>query len=239
MEILPLELRKLGLTEKEVQVYLAGLELGPSSILKIAQKAKIVRTTTYEIIKSLEKKKLFTESKRGKKRYFVAQSPDYLLGILRIQKRELEEKERELIRIIASLRAKYYLKNKKEIRIYSGKEGKKSLLDDFLTTPSKEIYVLGGLVSMVQSRRLEEIYKKIKTRLGKIEVKEIFPQFKKSKLNFVKRRSLPKLEDYFSDTLIIADKIFFFTGKNSFCIEQENIVNLAKSLFKIIWDFTK
>ena len=32
-----LELRKLGLTEKEVKVYLAGLELGPNSVQNLAK----------------------------------------------------------------------------------------------------------------------------------------------------------------------------------------------------------
>ena len=86
-----LELRKLGLKEKEVQVYLAGLELGPSSVQKIAEMAKITRPTTYEIIKILEKKGLFVEIKQKKKRVFIAQSPERILGILRIQKREIEE----------------------------------------------------------------------------------------------------------------------------------------------------
>ncbi|TSC54446.1 MAG: hypothetical protein LiPW31_110, partial [Microgenomates group bacterium LiPW_31] len=40
-----LELRKLGLTEKEVGVYLAGLELGPGSIQNIAQKTGLSRPT--------------------------------------------------------------------------------------------------------------------------------------------------------------------------------------------------
>jgi len=32
LEILPLELRKLGLTDKEVRVYLAALELGYTTV---------------------------------------------------------------------------------------------------------------------------------------------------------------------------------------------------------------
>ena len=54
-----LELRKLGLNEKEVKVYLTGLELGPNSVQNIAASAKITRPTTYEIIKKLEAKGLF------------------------------------------------------------------------------------------------------------------------------------------------------------------------------------
>ena len=109
IEVTPieLELRKLGLTEKEVRVYLASLELGPSSVKKIAEIAKIPRPTTYQIIKTLENKGLFIEAKQKKKRLFVAQSPERILGILRIQKREIEEKEREFIRIISALESKY------------------------------------------------------------------------------------------------------------------------------------
>jgi len=102
-----LELRKLGITEKEAKIYLAGLELGPSSVQKIAQLTKITRPTTYETIRKLEQKGLFSEAKQKTKRYFTAQSPERILGILRTQKREIEEKEREFIRIIASLEEKY------------------------------------------------------------------------------------------------------------------------------------
>jgi len=94
LEILPLELRKLGLTEKQALVYLTALELGYTSIQKIAQKAKISRPTTYEIVKTLEQKGLISESKDKNKRYFIAESPDKLLGILRIEKRNRRERKR-------------------------------------------------------------------------------------------------------------------------------------------------
>jgi len=247
MGILSLELRKLGLTEKETDVYLAVLELGPLPASNISDIVKISRPTVYEILKSLQKKGLVTETKPKRKKEFAAESPDKLLRIIKIQKREIEEKERELIRIIAALRAKYYLKTKKEIKTYSKKQGRKILLEDLLVTPSKKIYVLSVSFNSKQQRKLEEIYKKIKKRLGEIEVKEIFPAYitsrttagrpkiRKSKFNFVQRKFFPNLVNYFSGTLIISDKIFFFDNKNDFCIEQENIVNLFKSLFEIIW----
>ena len=136
MEILPLELRKLGLKEKEVQVYLTGLELGPSSVQKIAKKAKITRPTTYEIIKTLEKKGLFIETKQKKKRLFVAQSPERILGILKIKKREIEEKEREFIRIIATLQSKY----SEKLKIQQRKEEKMAVK----TKPVGLYQMIGG-----------------------------------------------------------------------------------------------
>ena len=147
-----LELRKLGLKEKEVQVYLAGLALGPSSVVDIAKKAGITRPTAYEIIKSLEKKGLFSATKKAKKRYFSAQSPSQILGILRTQKKEIEEKEREFIRIIASLESKYGSKENREIKAYKGKEGLEALEEIFSFTSSTEILILDSSQSIYQDK---------------------------------------------------------------------------------------
>lgn len=97
MDILPLELRKLGLKEKEVNAYLVGLELGPASVQVIARTSGITRPTMYEILKTLEGKGLFRKVQEGKRRLFVAHSPEKILGLLRLQKREIEEKEREFV----------------------------------------------------------------------------------------------------------------------------------------------
>jgi len=187
-----LELRKLGLKEKEVQVYLAGLELGPSSVQKIAEMAKITRPTTHEIIKKLEEKRLFIETQQKKKRDFIAQSPERILGLLRIQKREIEEKEREFIRIIAVLEAKYS-KEKEGIKIYRGREGLKALEEILSFSSTPEILVINSKILPISRQKREKIYQKIKKRLGKIVVKEFDAKFEGS--------------------LIIFDKIIFFPLK--------------------------
>lgn len=187
--LIELELRKLGLKEKEVQVYLAGLELGPSSVQKIAKKARITRPTTYEIIKDLEEKGLFAETKQKKKRVFVAQSPERILGILRIQKREIEEKEREFIRIIAALESKYS-KEKEGIKVFKGKEGLKALEEIISFTSTPKIFIVNPKVNPIRIKERKKIFQKIRKRLGKVEVKEI-----NTKL---------------TGTLIIFDKVIFF-----------------------------
>lgn len=232
IETLPFELRKLGLTEKEVRVYLAGLELGYTSVQEIAKKAQISRPTSYEIIKALEKKGLMTESKEKGKRYFIAESPDRLLGILRRQKKELEEKEREFIRIIAALRAKYYLSDKKEIKVYQGKIGLETLFDDFLTTLAKEIYVLVGDEKIWPVKNRENSYEKIKKRLGQIQIKEISTIKKKSPLPYLARKFIAPASFPFRGTMIIYDKIIILPSeKIGLLIENEIIIDLIKSLF--------
>jgi len=227
-----LELKKLGLTEKEVRVYLAGLELGPSSVKKIAEMARVTRPTAYEIIKGLEKKGLFAETpkerKQKKKRLFAVQSPERILGILRTQKREIEEKEREFIRIISSLRSKYYLKNQSEIRAYEDKEGLKALINDFSQSQTNEILIVTNDSQFLNPWRKK--LPEIKKRLGRLKLKEI------------------KNKKDFPGTLIIYDKLIYLpsftqalaksgdersssTGKHlALVIENKEIVKMVKGL---------
>ena len=167
-----LELRKLGLTEKEVKVYLAGLELGPDSVQNIAKKAQFSRPTTYEIVKKLEEKRLFVERGKKGKRVFTAQSPERILGILRTQKREIEEKEREFVRIIAALEAKYS-KEKEGITIFKGKEGFKMLEEIISFTSTPEITIINPSKLPVSKQTRKKIFQAIKKRLGKIGIREI------------------------------------------------------------------
>jgi len=217
IEILPLELRKLGLTEKEAMVYLAALKLGYTSVQEIAKKAQISRPTAYGVIKALENKELISQSREKGKRYFTAQSPDHLLGILKRQKKELKEKEREFIRIIAALRDKYYLNDKREIKIYQGKAGLEILFDDFLTSPARKIYLLAGDNKIWPISQRRAAYKKIKKRLGQIEIKEL-----------VGKVTL-------RETIIIYDKVIILTPeKTGMLIENKVMINLIKSLFLFI-----
>ena len=207
METIPLELRKLGLTEKEVRVYLAGLELGPNSVQNIAKKAGLTRPTTYEIIKSLEKKGLFAEAKEKKKKHFLAQSPEKILGILRTQKREIEEREREFIRIIADLEAKYS-KEKAGVKLFKGKEGLRALDEILSFSPTPEIII----VNPKKTKTKKEIFQRIRKRLGRIDVKEV-----NTKLD---------------GTLIIFDKAIFLPAKKQqgLLIENQLIVDIFKKL---------
>jgi HTH-type transcriptional regulator, sugar sensing transcriptional regulator len=187
-----LELRKLGLTEKEARVYLAGLELGPGSVQKIAETVGIPRPTAYQIIRKLEEKKLFVEVKQAKKIYFTAQSPGKILGLLRVQKRELEEKEREFIRIISALDLKYSLKG--EVKIFKGKEGLKALEEIISFSSTPDLILINQEAIPIKADRRKIIYKNIEKRLGKITIKEINAKI--------------------DGSLIIFDKVIFFPPGN-------------------------
>src|SRR6056297_1159739 len=180
MDNLKLELRKLGLNEKEVDVYLAGLELGATSVKNLAEEADISRPTTYNIIEGLEEKDLFTTVEEDNKTYYVAQSPDHLMSVLETKKKEIEEQEREFVRIIAKLKSHYLLEDQGEVKVYKGDKGLETIQEELSHTSVSEFLVLLSGFNPKQAKIRKDIYQKAKKRLGGLEVKEIHPEEKSS-----------------------------------------------------------
>ena len=105
MDSLSRELMHLGLSEKEAAVYVAALQLGPVPVQDIAKQSKGNRATTYVMIESLEKRGLISSTIKDKKRIFIAEAPDRLLSLIRLQKKELEEQENEMAHLLPKLNA--------------------------------------------------------------------------------------------------------------------------------------
>ena len=69
-------LQSLGLSDKESSVYLALLELGASSVLRIAEKADVKRPTAYVVLEALMEKELVKEIKKKTTTLYVAEDPE-------------------------------------------------------------------------------------------------------------------------------------------------------------------
>ncbi len=135
------DLQKIGMTEKEAKVYLASLELGESSVQKIAQKSKVNRATTYVILEQLMEKGVVSSIEKGKKRFFVASGPYSLKQVIRQQAEEIEKKKQKLEKLFPKLKKVHNaLPNRAVVRYYEGKEALQSIRELFLQTKSKEMH---------------------------------------------------------------------------------------------------
>jgi sugar-specific transcriptional regulator TrmB len=94
------DLEKLGLSEKEVQVYLALLKSGKTKPSILAKTTRLNRATLYSVAKSLLAKGIIAEDVTGAVTSFYPLPPASLGKILEEQKRELREKE-SLIKDVA------------------------------------------------------------------------------------------------------------------------------------------
>ena len=132
------ELEQLGLSDKEAKTYLASLSLGGSVVQNIAKKAELKRPTTYFAIEQLIKRGLMSYFEKGKKRYFVAESPERLISLLAARKKRAQLLETQLQKIMPELNSLFGLIGEKpKIQFFEGKEGIVSIREDILKTKTK------------------------------------------------------------------------------------------------------
>ncbi len=72
------QLEKLGLNANESKVYLASLELGESTVQRIAKKAGMKRTTVNSIVNSLLEKGLISKTRSKNKNLYFSSKPKKL-----------------------------------------------------------------------------------------------------------------------------------------------------------------
>src|SRR3989338_8163639 len=121
------ELKKIGLSENEAEVYITLLELGSATAQEIATKSGIKRTTIYVQIEALMKMGLVSsfekEMNNGKvpKTYFRAEDPEHLKKIVGKERALMAERESMLEKILPGL-GKIYLSggDRPRVRFFEG-----------------------------------------------------------------------------------------------------------------------
>lgn len=139
-------LKKIGLNDKEIKIYLMLLEMGSSSVRAISDNTNLNRGTVYDILKKLINLGLASYYHKETKQKFVAENPEKLLKILVDKEQELKKSKTAFVELIPQLKS---LQNKEGdqpiTKLYEGRKGIRYILDDVLTTLGssavKEYYI--------------------------------------------------------------------------------------------------
>jgi len=251
MEELIRELTHLGLTGKEAAVYLAAMELGPSVAQDIAKKAKVNRATTYVMIDTLKGRGLVSSFTKGKKKYFVAESPDRLMSMIRLQRQELEGKEAEFANILPQLAALYNVEGAKpQIRFLEGLEGIKTIHEEVYTLKGEAIQIIPfddaqDFVGRVQA---ENYKKQAQAKLSRMQVpvrallvienKNLLEHLPKMQDN-IQLRIIPA-EDFpiHGEITIRDDRVIMFSYKSALVaivITSQVIADTLRAMFELAW----
>ncbi|HEY1075004.1 MAG TPA: helix-turn-helix domain-containing protein [Patescibacteria group bacterium] len=128
------QLTQLGLSPKAARTYLALLELGPSSILAIARKAGLNRTTLYDIIPVLITEGLISRVINSKTEKYEAESPTRLPLLLerKIQELQLQMGTAKDLATKLGYLAFTGKESKPKVTLYEGEEGIKKMYEDSL-----------------------------------------------------------------------------------------------------------
>ncbi len=240
------QLKHIGLSDNEAKVYLAMLELGPSSVLEIAAKAAINRPTAYVQIESLKKKGLVSMQTKGKKQLYIAEDPEQLEYLLGHEKKELEQKQEELKSVLPELKAMFDLAEEKPVvRYFEGKEGLLKMQEDFLKAKRKEILAISPVDEVFSvfpdhknTYTPRRVKKGIKSRLIYTSTENsVYPR-KDEKMLRETRYISPKKMPFSADITIFDDNVAIAALKGNISgaiISHKEIANSFRGIFEILW----
>ena len=131
-------LRELDLSDRQINIYLALLRLGPASIRDIASESGINRGSTYETLKQLVTRGVVSYFPKGKRRVFQAEDPERLLSLGESKQQALSVAMGQLRKeIIPALKLSQTEFSPGNVRFYEGDDGVELVLRDILDSTGK------------------------------------------------------------------------------------------------------
>jgi sugar-specific transcriptional regulator TrmB len=122
-------LRELGLNDKEIKIYLSLLPLGSAPASILGKRTKITRSTAQYSCQQLVKKGLISVIEKNNSFIYTPESPDKIIYLLEQQKKEIENKEAQVNRIIGNL--KNMMSTSAVLPKVQFFEGKQGIIDAF------------------------------------------------------------------------------------------------------------
>lgn len=235
-------LRKIGLSDGEVKVYSALLDLGSSSLNQIHEKTGIERRNIYDILNKLIEKGLIGYIIENKRKVYGITHPTKILGYLEEKKLEFDKTKEKINAEIPTILEKYNSKKSKiNAQIFRGTNGVKAIYEDILNY--KVHYFIGGgryvmknLPSYWENFNLRRIESKIK--FYNLVRHELRGQIKKLKYESIK--FLPKAFSTNPNVIFIwgnkVANVLFEEEFFAFVIESKQITENYKKYHKYLWD---
>ncbi len=132
-------LEQIGLSQKEVAVYLALLQKGAATVSSIAERTGIDRTLCYSLLNKLVDRGYVNFVIEDNKKQFSATDPSKFLSDVQALEEQLKVLLPDLHRL-ATKREQHL-----SVEIYKGREGIRGIFSDFLNLKS-DAYLFGDIV---------------------------------------------------------------------------------------------
>jgi len=239
------ELREFDLNEKESLIYLATLKLGGARVSEIARKAKIHRTTAYNILEGLVGKGLLTFRTQLNSRYYVAEDPNKLMGLLEKKRQDYDQKISDFSRVLPELNKLFREPEKKPVlRYYEGLHGVQEAYEDTLTS-SEEIRAYASIDDMHEYLpKYFPAYYRRRAMKG-IPIRALFPvtiqSIERKRLDRAEFRTsalIPQSFDFHLEINIYDHKVGIYSVKEKFgvIIESAEFAYAQKQIFELAWE---
>ena len=141
------DLRKIGLTDGEIKVYEALLNLGECTKTALAKQSGISPSNIYDVANRLAEKGLISKLEKNGITHFSPANPRHILDFLNHKEQEIE-KERDFVNsILPTLLLKFNeAKEKVNVEVFQSWNGLKTVFEDLINECNKgdKNYIFGA-----------------------------------------------------------------------------------------------
>ncbi|NOS66979.1 MAG: hypothetical protein HOO67_01265 [Candidatus Peribacteraceae bacterium] len=236
-------LHRIGLDEKESEIYLALLSLKVARASSVAKVARQSRSHTYLILRTLVEKGLVSEIERGKVIHFVAEPPQRLLGYLDDRKQQLEEL-RPLVEgalpFFSAITSQFV--GQPRVTFLRGIDGMKQVYRDMLKKDFCALFNPEAMYEAFGGNVVTQVYGKYAELHGRDllvdspSAKQYMKELKQGDAYQI--RLLPKSVTFGTDTIVTSDTVALFAydlDRTIVRIENANIAASFRAWFEVLW----
>ena len=237
-------LEDLGLTQAEIKVYIALLELGSSSAGQILEKSGLQNSVVHRALNTLIEKGLISYISEGKKKIYQATNPENFHDFIEDKKKRFDE-------ILPELKEKQKIAKKITFgEIFKGKRGINQMYITLLSSGGKEYNTFGGGSEVTYEVMGETWWRSIHTkRIAKrISCRQVFDETIRKFGNELNKRPLtqikflPKEYSQLQETIIIGDYVgiaIFTENPYGILIKDKIVADGYRKQFEILWQKAK
>ncbi|MEK6905748.1 MAG: helix-turn-helix domain-containing protein [Nanoarchaeota archaeon] len=141
------DLKKIGLTEGEIKIYDALLDLGESTRTELAKKSGVSPSKVYDVANRLLEKGIISSVKKNGVIHFSAADPEKLKDFLQHKEEEIKKEKQLVDQLLPTLLAKYQqTEEETDIEVLYGWEGMKTAFDGIVKAlgPGEFNYIFGA-----------------------------------------------------------------------------------------------
>jgi predicted DNA-binding transcriptional regulator len=230
-------LQKIGFDKNEAKVYLALLELHEGLPTDISRKTKLHRPLVYKALSVLIDKGLVSLASKGKRKTYVAESPEKLETLFR-------ELEQNFFADIEDLHFLYETSQKKPTVLYAqGEDAIRDVYRDVVESTEKgdRYYRYSSVKAIKREKFLPKNYREIRDRKG-LERWMITGAGAKANPNKLGRsiKRIPKSFDPFEDDINVVmykDKVAIvdYPSLATITIQHKAFAEFQKKIFKLLF----
>lgn len=247
-------LKNIGLDDAEIRVYLALLELGPSTVTEITHKAGITRTLGYSVLEKLGWNGLVDSvSGKDKIQRYSAEHPRSLLLFCKNKKQEFERQMKGVEEHLPILVSLYKIAEKPIVRYQEGIAGLKNIYMETLDSKTEILSILDLEAfskpelskfgkSYVQERGKRRIHERLlilDTPNGRPWMNRYSGSFRYTHYRWVEPKQLPGIAEFGGELNIYENKVMIALMKKQsymgIMIESGVLTNILKALFELAW----